>query len=134
MNIVRATHQLAMDMSTLAELSKARGFYKDAKDFYIKAFELEQKAAFMTNYKDIDPLPHFILLRSAAALAYKSGLFKESEKLIEICLAENPPNFIKADLAEITTLINEEQNNFSCLLYTSPSPRDATLSRMPSSA
>ena len=25
-------------------------------------------------------------------------------------------------------------NLFSCLLYTSPSPRDATLSRMPSSA
>ena len=28
-------------------------------------------------------------------------------------------------------LINE---NYDCLLYTSPSPRDATLSRMPSSA
>ena len=27
-----------------------------------------------------------------------------------------------------------EANRFSCLLYTSPSPRDATLSRMPSSA
>ena len=26
------------------------------------------------------------------------------------------------------------QNHDSCLLYTSPSPRDATLSRMPSSA
>ena len=25
-------------------------------------------------------------------------------------------------------------NDFGCLLYTSPSPRDATLSRMPSSA
>ena len=32
--------------------------------------------------------------------------------------------------------INERQfrNIYSCLLYTSPSPRDATLSRMPSSA
>ena len=27
-----------------------------------------------------------------------------------------------------------EKHSFSCLLYTSPSPRDATLSRMPSSA
>ena len=27
-----------------------------------------------------------------------------------------------------------DPKNFSCLLYTSPSPRDATLSRMPSSA
>ena len=29
---------------------------------------------------------------------------------------------------------NAESSNFTCLLYTSPSPRDATLSRMPSSA
>ena len=33
------------------------------------------------------------------------------------------------------SLLNEMKKRFSvCLLYTSPSPRDATLSRMPSSA
>ena len=31
-------------------------------------------------------------------------------------------------------LINEIESIEGCLLYTSPSPRDATLSRMPSSA
>ena len=31
-------------------------------------------------------------------------------------------------------LLEGIQNQFGCLLYTSPSPRDATLSRMPSSA
>ena len=31
-------------------------------------------------------------------------------------------------------IIYKKQENTSCLLYTSPSPRDATLSRMPSSA
>ena len=30
--------------------------------------------------------------------------------------------------------VNENLQSFICLLYTSPSPRDATLSRMPSSA
>ena len=30
--------------------------------------------------------------------------------------------------------VESEQSNYTCLLYTSPSPRDATLSRMPSSA
>ena len=29
---------------------------------------------------------------------------------------------------------NEENDSYSCLLYTSPSPRDGLLSRMPSSA
>lgn len=111
MNIIRATHQLAMDMSTLADLSKAKGFYKDATDFYTKAYELERKAAFLTSYKDNDALPHFILLRSAAALAYKSGLFKESEKLIEICISENPPSFIKEDLKEIKQLLQKSLKN-----------------------
>ena len=32
------------------------------------------------------------------------------------------------------TLINSAPRGNTCLLYTSPSPRDATLSRMPSSA
>ena len=109
MNIIRATHQLAMDMSILAEFSKAKGFYEDAKDFFIKAFELERKAALMTTSKDKDPLPHFILLRSAAALAYKSGQYKESERLIEICFSENPPAFIKTDLKEIISLIKKDQ-------------------------
>ena len=31
-------------------------------------------------------------------------------------------------------IIRKDEDTYSCLLYTSPSPRDATLSRMPSSA
>ena len=30
--------------------------------------------------------------------------------------------------------LEEDRAHYDCLLYTSPSPRDATLSRMPSSA
>ena len=107
MNIIRATHQLALDMSTLAELSKAKGFAKDANDFYVAAYELEKKAAIMTSSQDEDPIPHFILLRSAAALAYKSKLYKESENLIEMCLSENPPLFIQKDLKKISELIQK---------------------------
>ena len=50
---------------------------------------------------------NFILPTSGAALVN------------DICIAEQP------DLAK---------QHLACLLYTSPSPRDATLSRMPSSA
>ena len=35
---------------------------------------------------------------------------------------------------EIASLAESIKNHQHCLLYTSPSPRDATLSRMPSSA
>ena len=39
----------------------------------------------------------------------------------------------KSSLLKILSGIQKESNG-DCLLYTSPSPRDATLSRMPSSA
>ena len=44
----------------------------------------------------------------------------------------------KALVAKVNTEVNPQLSAYfkikSCLLYTSPSPRDATLSRMPSSA
>ena len=39
-----------------------------------------------------------------------------------------------AEEGELCLYSGHSLGRFSCLLYTSPSPRDATLSRMPSSA
>ena len=39
-----------------------------------------------------------------------------------------------ANLDQLLDRINRNSIHMDCLLYTSPSPRDATLSRMPSSA
>ena len=46
----------------------------------------------------------------------------------------NSPEPTEYKTLEGTCLAPVECGNISCLLYTSPSPRDATLSRMPSSA
>ena len=43
---------------------------------------------------------------------------------------KNSPPFERSFPLELTLM----EDNIICLLYTSPSPRDATLSRMPSSA
>ena len=41
----------------------------------------------------------------------------------------------EASLKELESIVTKlEDENISCLLYTSPSPRDRTRSRMPSSA
>ena len=41
---------------------------------------------------------------------------------------------VNGQVLTITLNRPDALNSISCLLYTSPSPRDATLSRMPSSA
>ena len=44
------------------------------------------------------------------------------------------PLFLESQLSEDERMIRDSARAYCCLLYTSPSPRDATLSRMPSSA
>ena len=55
----------------------------------------------------------------------------------QICLpasASQNADICDGEMARIDVLGLDPDGIYSCLLYTSPSPRDATLSRMPSSA
>ena len=73
------------------------------------------------------------------ALSRVVGLFSQRGYNID-SLSVAPTN--DASLSRLTMVVREEESVISqilkqlnnCLLYTSPSPRDATLSRMPSSA
>ena len=69
----------------------------------------------------------------------KIKVLKETPRNIKEFPVENEYNLSKeevTDIAEIfsTPLTGSYNWDYTCLLYTSPSPRDATLSRMPSSA
>ena len=57
---------------------------------------------------------------------YKSRAYRAAEGGERACIVNSP--HVDGEILHVT------KNNTSCLLYTSPSPRDATLSRMPSSA
>ena len=67
--------------------------------------------------------------------------FKDKEKFV-VAVSGGPDSLALAFLAKIYSVKNRITSRFlivdhkirNCLLYTSPSPRDATLSRMPSSA
>ena len=52
----------------------------------------------------------------------------------QIAKAIDPEWSIAEDFKSISREFKFDGYNKTCLLYTSPSPRDATLSRMPSSA
>ena len=60
------------------------------------------------------------------------GVYFQAELSTPILVMEFLPTNLTTCIEEYGTLPNEI--SYSCLLYTSPSPRDATLSRMPSSA
>jgi len=107
MNIIRLTHQLAMEMNTIADVAMAKGYQKEAIKFYKNAFELEKEAALLSAANKQDLLPRFVFLRGAAALANKAGLYQESESLIKLCKSENPPVWLLAELQEIEDLIRE---------------------------
>ena len=79
-----------------------------------------------------------IFLPYIRAISNKFGvpvslLVKENSKANEFL---NQTNYIDEIIhLERDNKINQKHDGFKgCLLYTSPSPRDATLSRMPSSA
>ena len=66
---------------------------------------------------------------NASAMDFNSDLFS-------LTLESNRNNFEMVMLVGFASAGQaiSHQNSLGCLLYTSPSPRDATLSRMPSSA
>ena len=83
------------------------------------------------------PEPVADLVDSAAFSQYTLGEKSEqlAERLGQLSLDDLFPGGIRDDdLAQCALSGIWLLHNFLCLLYTSPSPRDATLSRMPSSA
>ena len=59
-----------------------------------------------------------------------------AELLLELYSEEIPPQLQISARSQIKQFIKNtfKEENINCLLYTSPSPRDDVISRMPSSA
>ena len=69
-------------------------------------------------------------------LRKRKGLSKDivNDLLLGTYTPKRPSSFFVTRINEINRDLNEKENVNICLLYTSPSPRDGLLSRMPSSA
>ena len=85
------------------------------------------------------PGPEYATYRAALSNAQT----KLTSNLLTSAGAGEPEGDILGDITMYSTVSDTQPNrigftgnpgSLSCLLYTSPSPRDATLSRMPSSA
>ena len=76
--------------------------------------------------RDAHPMAILSSVVSALATFYQDSLDPNDEAQVEVS--------IHRLMAKLPTIAAYSHNKTTCLLYTSPSPRDATLSRMPSSA
>ena len=87
------------------------------------------RRGFIINWKELEKQS---LNETINAVAMASPFTLEEKQVL---LEARNLEIRKTRIAEIlTTYTFDQYNNNTCLLYTSPSPRDATLSRMPSSA
>ena len=92
----------------------------------------------------INILKSLFLSLAISTLIYGGSVMAEERDIIHMTLKdgvvkmETRPDLAPKHVAQIKQLISEGQYDgvvfHSCLLYTSPSPRDAHESRMPSSA
>ena len=71
---------------------------------------------------------HFSLVDENGTNVFDNGTDKGAALML------NAVAGLMSTLHENTLIFAPHENSYRCLLYTSPSPRDATLSRMPSSA
>lgn len=110
MNTAKSIHDIAMEYALRADVVKAKDLpLIEEKKSYLIAYLLEVNAVSMLDKSKEIELTKFIWTRSAAALAYKAGLYEESLKIIRDCLATNPPEWIADQLIEIKEGVKEEQ-------------------------
>ena len=91
-------------------------------------------------FRDIGTADVPLLTMSAPRQAYISRDLHDWAEYWEVPFAFAPQFPVRSVTAQRVTIVDPDtipalyEATWACLLYTSPSPRDATLSRMPSSA
>ena len=88
MNSITKIHHKSLEFSDEAIIAKRKGDITTAQIFFEKAFWLEKTAAMMMNKTTKIPFSKLTMIRSAAALAFKAGLYQEGLKLIAFGLKE----------------------------------------------
>ena len=123
------------------ELAKKLGYNEDAQVMTVKSVLPRDVYGICMTHKNLKDLKTFLIelfsnpkMREAVP-GTASATGDPSVFSIRQHMENNVVNPTAADVSKIHQDMNALQVRFNnCLLYTSPSPRDATLSRMPSSA
>ena len=91
----------------------------------------------MSKQAPTDPLPHIKKLAAAVRLPDQPiATFRALDAAMDAVIGHTYITVLlyHVDLQEIERFYSSKLDAYPCLLYTSPSPRDLSTSRMPSSA
>ena len=87
-------------------------------------------------WQDLDEEGSFLIYRRQSLIGEETFSITSDKNFITVksLQGENERGRITGTLAELKLDIDLNPMSYNCLLYTSPSPRDLSTSRMPSSA
>ena len=91
---------------------------------------MEKKNKFLQEVRDYKYRHEYVSANIVNGLAFQIGLMRDAQEWTQDELANRCGETVES----ISRLEDPNDDGYTCLLYTSPSPRDRTRSRMPSSA
>lgn len=110
MSTVNELHVKAVDLAEEAFLLKKSGKLEEAKQIFLEALIIEEKAAFMLPPEADSEPTRSIIFRSAASLAFNSGDLEKADWLIANGLAGYPPFVIAEELKNLYEEVNFQRH------------------------
>ena len=101
MNTAKILHDASLDMVIEANKAKAKGDNDLYEQFLQKAFALEKEAALKVQFDKNDEFWRFVLIRSAAWLAFNCGKYEDAIALIKFGRSGNPPSSVLIEFEEL---------------------------------
>ena len=129
--IIQEQHSQAMELAEQADFLKMQGKTDEAVSLYEKSFLREREAAYQAKEQQIGEPTESVLFRSAASLAYELKDYRESDRLICMGLAGNPPIDIANELRDLYDQVNLERNLEQMNLVHSENQREAVTITIP---
>lgn len=108
MNTAKILHDASIDMVIEANKAKAKGDNKLYNELLFKAFTLEKEAALKVQFDVNDEFWRFVLIRSAAWLAFNCGKYEEAIALISLGRSGKPPHSVLNEFVELEKVLNEK--------------------------
>jgi len=97
-----------LEFSDEAIIAKRKGNTEVAKILFEKAFWLEKAAVWEMKKEANIPFSRLVMIRSAAALAYKAALYQEALKLIALGLKEYPEHIALPELESVLAAVTKK--------------------------